>query len=332
MSNYKPPFTLTGRVVSLVAEITEAVTHYIYAEKENLKLRGIHRIQSIQGSLAIEGNTLTTDQVTAILEGKQVIAPMREIQEVRNAIKTYDMLDKWSASSVNDLLEAHATLTAGLIDEAGMFRSSGVGVVSGDKVIHMAPPAGRVPDLITDLLSWVARTDEHPLIASSVFHYEFEFIHPFADGNGRIGRLWQTLLLSRWKEVFAWLPVENMIYKQQQGYYDAINESSRLGDSAPFIEFMLGVILNSLTATEVNTQLDTVNEGLNEGLNEGIKLVYDFIEKNPNCRIPFISKNTAIPVKTIERHVKNLRGLNKIEFVGSKKTGGYYIKKVEKEA
>jgi len=243
---YKPPYTITTKIVNLVAKITECATRLSIREEVDLKLRKIHRIQTIQGSLAIEGNTLSAEQITAILDGKHIVAPIKEIQEVRNAIRAYDKFMDWNPYSVDDLLEAHRTLTEGLIDESGMFRMGGVGVVADTEVIHVAPPANRVLFLIKDLLSWLEQTDEHPLIASCVFHYEFEFIHPFADGNGRTGRLWQTLLLSRWNSRFAHLPVENMIYKKQHAYYDAINESSEKADCAPFIEFMLEAIYQAI--------------------------------------------------------------------------------------
>ena len=213
---YKPPFTITGRTVSLVAEITELLSRYKLREERSLQLRRIRRIQTIHGSLAIEGNSLTTQQVTAILDGKNVVASKREIQEVRNAISAYDALSEWNTSNVEHLLDAHSKLTHGLINESGQFRSGGVGVVSGQDVIHVAPPASRVPYLIQDLMVWLVETEEHPLIYSSVFHYEFEFIHPFSDGNGRVGRLWQTLILSHWNEVFAYLPVENMIFNNNR--------------------------------------------------------------------------------------------------------------------
>jgi len=243
---YKPPYTITTKIVNLVAKITECATRLSIREEVDLRLRKVHRIQTIQGSLAIEGNTLSAEQITAILDGKHIVAPIKEIQEVRNAIKAYDKFLDWNPYYVDDLLEAHRILTEGLIDQSGMFRMGGVGVVADTEVIHVAPPANRVLFLIKDLFSWLEQTDEHPLIASSVFHYEFEFIHPFADGNGRTGRLWQTLLLSRWNRQFAHLPVENMVYQKQHAYYDAINESSEKTDCAPFIEFMLEAIYQAI--------------------------------------------------------------------------------------
>jgi Fic family protein len=214
-----------------------------------LRLRRINRVRTIRGSLAIEGNTLSEAQITAILEGKRVIAPPREVQEVKNALAAYDRFDTWKPSSEKDLLEAHRILMSGLIDEAGVYRHGGVGVMAGQQVIHMAPPADRVPQLMGDLFAWLAATDAHPLIASSVFHYEFEFIHPFADGNGRMGRLWQSLILARWNPLFADIPVESLLFEHQAEYYLAIQESTQKTDSAPFIAFMLWMILDAVTSS-----------------------------------------------------------------------------------
>ena len=223
---------------------------------ETLRLRRINRIRTIQGSLAIEGNTLSEAQITAILDGKRVIAPPREIQEARNAIAAYDCFEKWRPDSKTDLLEAHRILMAGLIDEAGIYRRGGVGVMAGDQVIHLAPPADRVPTLMRDLLGWLRLTDLHPLVASSVFHYEFEFIHPFADGNGRMGRLWQTLILSRWNPLFADIPVESLIHEHQQEYYARINRSTEEADSSIFVEFMLRMILDAVSSS-ISTDQET---------------------------------------------------------------------------
>ncbi|PUA30223.1 MAG: cell filamentation protein Fic [Cellvibrio sp. 79] len=244
---YQPPHSLTPTMLRLVSTISEAVGRLSVLEDEkNLRLRRANRIRTIQGSLAIEGNTLSEEQITAILEGKRVIAPPKEIQEVRNAIKAYEKFETWKPSSEKDLLKAHEILMAGLIDDAGSYRKGNVGVMNGDQVVHMAPPANRVKNLMGDLFGWLANTDATPLIASSVFHYEFEFIHPFSDGNGRMGRLWQTLILTQWNPLFANLPVESMVHEHQSEYYQAINLSTKKTDSAPFIEFMLQMILNIL--------------------------------------------------------------------------------------
>ena len=249
---YAPPYTVTPAIVRLVAEISEAVGR-MSAQSESataLRLRRINRVRTIHGSLAIEGNTLSEEQITAILDGKQVIAPLREIQEVRNAIAAYDRFGEWQPAEETALLEAHGVLMAALIYEAGIYRHGGVGVMAGERVIHLAPPAERVPALMSDLLGWLGTSDQHPLISSSVFHYEFEFIHPFADGNGRLGRLWQSLILDRSNPLFAHLPVESMVCEHQQEYYRALQESTKQADSAPFVEFMLRIIRDTITRAQ----------------------------------------------------------------------------------
>ena len=245
--SYKPPYVITPIIVSLVAKISEKLGQLsvLKTQENNLYLRRINRIRTIQGSLAIEGNTLTEMQITAVLDGKAVIAPPREVQEVRNAIKAYEKLTKWRPTSQQDLLAAHQTLMQGLIDDVGQYRNTGVGIMKGKKVIHMAPSAECVNGLMFDLFDWLACSDEHPLILSSIFHYEFAFIHPFADGNGRMGRLWQTLILSQWQDIFSYLPVESLIYAHQDDYYLALQQSTKQANSAPFIEFILQMILDS---------------------------------------------------------------------------------------
>lgn len=258
---YQPPYTITSKIIHLVSQISESIgrlTALIQIE-DSLKLRKANRIQTIQGSLAIEGNTLSTEQITAILNGKPVIAPPKEVQEVRNALKAYEEIHNWHPEIELDLLQAHQTLMAGLIDEVGQYRHGGVGVMSGDRVVHMAPPANQVNRLMGDLLHWLAEGNEHPLIKSSIFHYEFEFIHPFADGNGRMGRLWQTLILSQWNSIFLNIPVESLIYQNQKAYYDALQASTDRADSAPFIEFILQMILDAIMASSASDQ-DTAQD------------------------------------------------------------------------
>ncbi|MDO8273296.1 MAG: Fic family protein, partial [Gammaproteobacteria bacterium] len=237
MPAYQPPFTVTPRILNLLAETGAAIGRLsVQQESEQaLRLRRANRIRSIQGSLAIEGNTLSTEQITAIVQGKRVIAPPREILEVQNALAAYDNMSRWQPQRENDLLSAHGMLMRGLLEDAGHYRRGGVGVMAGEKVIHMAPPAGRVGVLMDKLLAWLQHTDQHPLLASCVFHYEFEFIHPFADGNGRMGRLWQTLILAGWNPLLTNLPVESLVFAHQADYYRAIQNSTAGADSAPFI-------------------------------------------------------------------------------------------------
>lgn len=249
VSRYQPPYTLTGAIVSLVADIGELLGRFeALQERSPLRLRRVNRIRTIAGSLAIEGNTLSEAQITAILDGKAVIAPPREILEARNALAVYEALPRWNPQAEADLLAAHRQLMQGLIDSAGYYRNGGVGVMAGQQVLHMAPPASQVHRLMHERFAWLGTCSEHPLIVSSVFHYEFEFIHPFADGNGRMGRLWQTLLLSRWRPRLAHLPVESLVHRHQAEYYAALQAGNDRSNSAPFIEFMLRMIRGRKTS------------------------------------------------------------------------------------
>ncbi|MGY2200102.1 Fic family protein [Pseudomonas gingeri] len=245
MTRYKPPLTLTPRMFSLVADISEQLGQLSAVPETGLtpQLRRGNRIRTIQASLAIENNTLSLEQVTAVLDGKKVLGLPREIQEVRNAFSAYEAMSGWQPENRAHLLQAHALLMRGLIDDCGRLRQSGVGIYRADRLLHMAPPASRVPQLIDDLLGWIKESELHPLIASCVFHYEFEFIHPFADGNGRMGRLWQTLILGQWRPVLAYLPVETVIRDQQDDYYAALAAADQMAEATPFVEFMLEALL-----------------------------------------------------------------------------------------
>lgn len=245
----KPPFEITNAMIDHVAEIAELVGRLTSTNQlsANPTLRRTNRIRTIHGSLAIEQNTLTLEQVTAVLNGKQVLAPPKDIAEVKNAYDIYERLDELDPYSVDDLLTAHSIMTRGLVDESGVFRSKPVGVVDQEgHVLHFGTLPQYVPDLVMELLDWVKSSDVHMLIRNCVFHYEFELIHPFADGNGRVGRLWHTLLLSKWNPAFSWLPVEPMIHARQPEYYAAINASNDAGESTVFIEFVLSAIKASL--------------------------------------------------------------------------------------
>ena len=249
MYNKKPPFEITTSMLDEIAQIAELVGHVNAGEgmSTNPTLRRSNRIRSIYSSLAIEQNTLSLEQVTAVLSGKRVIAPPRDIAEVKNAYEIYEMMDKLDPYSVDDLLNAHAVMTRGLVEESGCFRSGPVGVVDKEgNILHFGTLPDYVPGLVTELLDWVSTSDFPMLIKSCVFHYELELIHPFADGNGRIGRLWHTLLLTKWKPMFAWLPVESIIHDRQEEYYAAINRSNYEGESTAFIDFMLSAIKEAL--------------------------------------------------------------------------------------
>ena len=249
MKSKNPPFEITNQMIDYVAEIAELLGKLSAASSlsANPTLRRSNRIRTIHGSLAIEQNTLSLEQVTAVLNGKHVLAPPKDIAEVKNAYEIYERLDELDPYSVDDLLMAHGIMTRGLVEESGVFRTRPVGVVdSKGQVLHFGTLPQYVPNLVMELLDWAKTSEVHMLIRSCVFHYELELIHPFADGNGRMGRLWHTLLLSKWNPAFAWLPVESIIHDRQQAYYDAINASNNAGESTVFIEFMLSAIKASL--------------------------------------------------------------------------------------
>lgn len=250
MKNKNPPFEITNAILGEIAEIAELVGHLNAAVglSASPMLRRANRIKTVYSSLAIEQNTLSLEQVTAVIEGKRVIAPPKDIAEVKNAYEIYDMADSLNPFSVEDLLAAHGVMTRGLVEESGCFRSRPVGVVDKQgNILHFGTLPEYVPHLVEKLLEWTRDSDFHILIKSCVFHYELELIHPFADGNGRIGRLWHTLLLMQWKPMFGWLPVESIIHDRQDEYYRAINRSNSEGESTAFIEFMLSAIKEALT-------------------------------------------------------------------------------------
>lgn len=253
MSDYKPPFHMTDKMTSLIAEISEQVGRITVLQEGTISphLRRENRIRTIHSSLAIEHNSLSLEQVTAILDGKRVLGNPNKIKEVQNAYEAYELMLRLNPASVDDLLKAHKLMMNGLVSENGRFRSGGVGVFDGEVLSHMAPPVEFVPEHIQNLFAWYQKSELHPLIKSAIFHYEFEFIHPFADGNGRMGRMWHSLLLGKWKEMFFWLPIEELIQSRQKEYYDALGAADKQADSAGFVELMLEIIRDSLTEITV---------------------------------------------------------------------------------
>lgn len=246
--SYQPPYQLTNTLLSVVAEIAELIGRWSAKNNDNLipRLRRENRIRTIQASLAVEQNSLTLEQVTALLNGKTVLGPPKEIQEVHNAFAAYEALPKWQTGNLEHLCKAHQLLMHGLHLESGQFRSGGVGIFRGKELVHMAPPANQVPRLMQQLFNWLKTTNAHPLVASAAFHYELEFIHPFADGNGRIGRLWQTKILSEWQPILAYLPVETVIRSRQTEYYQCLDDADEQADCTGFIEYVLLATKQSL--------------------------------------------------------------------------------------
>jgi Fic family protein len=244
-----PPYDITNLILRLVSEISEKIgeVNANFLNRQSPQLRKQNRIKTIYSSLSIEGNTLSEEQMTALIENKRIIAPQKDVTEVLNAIEVYDNLQNYDPGIEKSFLAAHKILMKGLLKDAGKYRKQSVGIVKGDQVEHVAPPYENVPFLMKDLFIYVKRSDELPLIKSCVFHYEMEVIHPFLDGNGRMGRLWQTLILMNSYPVFEYLPFETLISQTQGEYYSSLSESDKTGKSTLFIEYMLGVINNSLS-------------------------------------------------------------------------------------
>lgn len=282
-----PPYDITKKILTLVTQISEKIgeMNANLLDKPSPKLRKQNRVKTIHNSLKIEGNTLTEQQITAILENKRVIGPKKDITEVLNTIDVYNAIINFKSHSEKDFLRAHKMLMKGLIDTSGKYRKQGVGIVQGEKVEHIAPPFENVPYLMKDLFKYLKDKSELNLIKSCVFHYEMEFIHPFIDGNGRMGRLWQTIILINEYPVFEFIPLETLISKSQKEYYKALSESDSKGNSTYFIEYMLEIIDKTLEQTlnfgsRKLKQIDRLNYFLELGKIEFTRKDYMLVFKN----------------------------------------------------
>lgn len=315
---YEPPFLRTPRIEALCMDIAESVGSLGSNSKlsTNPTLHRKLRISTIYSSLLVEGNELSLDQVTAIIDGKRVLGSQNDIREVENARNAYDMLPDLDPLSLDDLLLAHKAMMTGLVPEAGKFRSKNAGVFEGERLIHAGTPAKYVPSLMEDLFSWLACSDMHPLLRSCVFHYEFEFIHPFADGNGRTGRLWHTLLLSKWRHALAWLPVESVILKRQQDYYRAFSEAESKGECGPFVTYMLEAIKEALAPYSGNQASATV-------LREEALLA--FVLDRPHATIAEIAEHLGVSRATVDRLIAALRANGRLNRVGGRRAGHWEV-------
>ena len=328
MRNKKPPFEITNQMIDYVAEIAELLgrLNVTDALSSNPTLRRSNRIRTIHGSLAIEQNTLSLEQVTAVLNGKHVLAPPKDIAEVKNAYEIYERLDELDPYSVDDLLTAHGIMTRGLVEESGVFRTRPVGVVDSEgHVLHFGTLPQYVPDLVLELLDWVKTSEVHMLIRSCVFHYELELIHPFADGNGRVGRLWHTLLLSKWNPAFAWLPVESIIHDRQQEYYAAINASNDAGESTLFIEFMLSAT-KALLIEAINTSNEMSNRKMDKATLRWNK-IQEFLKTHDYIMNADVRELCGVSAATANRILVKLADEDKLQKYRIRGHWSYFITK-----
>lgn len=315
----KPPYTINSSIIQLIADIAQKIgaINSTLLIKEVPTLRKKNRIRTIQASLAIEGNTLTVDQITALIENKRVLGPNKDIQEVTNAIEVYNQLDQLKPNSEKSFLLAHKILMKGLIPQPGQYRKTGVGIVKGAQLTHLAPSAKNIPNLMKDLFHYLKTSDDNMLIKSCVFHYEMEFIHPFTDGNGRMGRLWQTILLIHSYPIFEYLPFETIISKNQKAYYKALSNSDKKGESTEFIEFMLNTI---------NTALEELSrERIDPITNEDRITLFLAANKNPFSRKDYLNYFKSISTATASRDLNKAVKENRIIKMGEKNKTIYKI-------
>jgi Fic family protein len=314
MNNYTPPYKITSKILKLSTQISEELTklQFTGVEKVNPMLRKKNRIKTLAGTLEIEGNFLGEEKITAILDGKRVLGTVKELAEVQGAIKAYEKLDNYRYSELDDLLQAHKILMDEILTTAGSFRS--VNVKVGE---HIAPQANMVNELMINLFSWLKNSDEHMLLKSCIFHYEFEFIHPFSDGNGRIGRLWQSVILNSFNPIFSLL-TESIVRDYQEEYYKAIEDSTQQGVSTPFIEFMLDMILKSIQTTLKSDQKSNYKSD---------QKVLALMKENSKITIYELMEKLSMSESGIKKVIKKLKDENIISRVGSLKSGHWEVKK-----
>ncbi|MEZ4907796.1 MAG: Fic family protein [Saprospiraceae bacterium] len=317
----KPPYKITGKILKLVASISEKIgeVNSVHLNKPPTELRKKNRIKTIHSTLEIEGNTLTIEQITAIIENKRVVGPKKDILEVKNAIAVYDYLDNLNPYKFESFCEAHGILMKGLIESAGKLRKKSFGITKGSEIAHIAPPSEMLKPLMNDLFDYLKNDEDIVLIKSCVFHYEMEFIHPFIDGNGRMGRLWQTLILKNSYPVFEFLPIETLIKERQEQYYETLGKSDNSGESTLFIEFILEIILESLeellNIQNVNlTNIDRIN------------LFKSIVKNDYFARKEYLKNFREISPATASRDLNFAVDNGIIEKIGDKNTTKYKYK------
>jgi Fic family protein len=334
VNTYTPIFTITPEILNFAYDIAADLERIDIIREKALtpQLRKENRIKTIHSSLWIEANSLTLEQVTAIVDGKRVAGPKKDILEVKNAITAYDELLECNPYAEKDLLRQHSLLMSGLVANAGKYRSAGVGVFDGKVPIHVAPPFQRVPELMSQLLHWTKNAKLPQVVKSCIFHYEFEFIHPFSDGNGRMGRMWQTLLLYQENPVFAWLPVESIIAHNQEEYYRAIRRSTHHNNSGIFAQFMLLAIKQATAEFKEKYQKgELTNAGVNAGGNAGVKLsklqekIIELIVKDSSISQAEMAKKLKVNESTVYRNIAKLKQLSALERKGADKAGSWVV-------
>lgn len=318
----KPPYKITTRILELIASISEKIgeVNAAYLFKPPTELRKKNRIKTIHSSLEIEGNSLSLDQVTAIIDNKRIIAPEKDVAEVKNAIKTYENLNNYNSTSLTSFCSAHETLMHGLIENPGKIRTKSVGIIKGATITHIAPPGDIVKSLVKDLFDYLKKGKDLILIKSCVFHYEIEFIHPFMDGNGRMGRLWQTVILRQYSPAFEFLPIESLIKARQSEYYRILGESDNKGDSTGFIEFMLQIINESLEELLTNQNVNLTSQ-------DRISIFKDKIKNSSFNRQDYMRQFKDISASTASRDLKLAVYDDILEKSGDKRTTLYKFKK-----
>lgn len=296
----KPPYKITSKILNQISSISEKIGEVKSARliKPPTELRKKNRIKTIQSSLEIEGNTLTVEQITDLLDNKRVLAPQKDILEVKNAIHVYENLNTFKVYDIKSLCSAHKMLMDKLVENAGSIRNTAVGIVKGNQIAHLAPSGEMAYPLLKDLFAYLKNDDDIILIKSCVFHYEFEFIHPFIDGNGRMGRLWQTMILKEYSPVFEFLPIETLVKEKQQDYYNVLGKSDSKGESTLFIEFMLQIINSALEDLLKTQQLSSTNNGR-------IELFKELIKENEFSRQDYMRHNKDISTATASRDLKS---------------------------
>lgn len=324
--SYKPPYTISDKILNLVVDITILLSKVDGTFKNDVHLRKKNQIKTVVGTLAIEGNNLDIKQVTAILEGKKVIGSQKEIQEVKSAINTYENIEKFNPYKIDDLFEAHSLMMNLLLENVGKFRDVKVAVkvaVKGDVVVHIAPPPAKVPKLMEQLFEWLKNSELNPLITSSIFHYEFEFIHPFIDGNGRMRRFWQSLILSKYNPIFLSFPIESIIKQRQNEYYKTLSTCDIEANSTLFIEFMLECIYEAISS-EISSEISS-DESSEINFQSTDEAILEFLKLNPKATIKILASKLNLTTRAIEKQLANLKKENRLQRVGSAKKGEWVV-------